>query len=56
VREAVRNPAPSRIRPIRVAVDPSVARSHLIEAFYIAEAKAQLGRQASATSNQRRTR
>jgi hypothetical protein len=29
-----------------VNVDPSIARSHWIEAFYVAEAKAQLGRQA----------
>jgi hypothetical protein len=56
VREAVRHPAPARVRPIRVAVDPSVARSHWIEAFYIAEAKAQLGRQGTATRDQRRTR
>ena len=56
MRESVRHPAPARIRPTRVAVDPSTARSRWIEAFYVAEAKAQLGRQATATHNPRRTR
>ena len=46
MREAIRHPAPQRTRPTRVAVDPSAARSRWIEAFYIAEAKAQLEHQA----------
>ncbi|HYI37422.1 MAG TPA: hypothetical protein VEX39_12485 [Thermoleophilaceae bacterium] len=46
MREAVRHPAPPRTRPTRVAVDPTAARSRWIEAFYIAEAKAQLDHQA----------
>lgn len=37
--------APPRTRPTRVAVHPSAARSRWIEAFYIAEAKAQLDHQ-----------
>jgi len=45
VREAVRHPAPPRTRPTRVAVDRTAARSRWIEAFYIAEAKAQLDHQ-----------
>lgn len=55
MREAVRHPAPARRRPTRVAVDPA-ARSRWIEAFYVAEAKAELGRQTAATANHRRTR
>ncbi|HEX5910444.1 MAG TPA: hypothetical protein VFY44_08115 [Thermoleophilaceae bacterium] len=45
MREAVRHPAPPRTRPTRVAVDRTAARSRWIEAFYIAEAKAQLDHQ-----------
>lgn len=48
-------PTPSRRPPAtRVAVDPGAARSKWIEAFYLAEAKAQLSQQT--ISNQRRTR
>jgi hypothetical protein len=46
---------PTRRRPpaTRVAVVDPASRARWIEAFYVAEAKAELGRQAS--SNQRRT-
>lgn len=37
-----------RSRATHVAVDPGAARSRWIEAFYVAEAKAQLEQQAAA--------
>jgi len=64
VREAVTQPTPARRRATRVAVDPAAARwaavdpaaarSRWIEAFYIAEAKAQLDHQRA--RNRRRPR
>jgi hypothetical protein len=56
VREATRHSAPPRTRPARVRLDSSAARSHWIEAFYVAEAKAQLGRQAGTRRPERSTR
>jgi hypothetical protein len=56
VRRAVRQPSPPRTRLTRARVDRSAARSHLIEAFYVAEAKAQLGRQAGTPNDPRSTR
>jgi len=54
MREAVITPTPTRRRATRVAVDPA-SRARWIEAFYVAEAKAQLGRQSSTTHSPRRT-
>lgn len=38
-------PSRARIRPTRAAGDPKATRSRWIEAFYVAEAQAQLDRQ-----------
>lgn len=56
MREAVVTPAPARRRATRVAVDPAASRARWIEAFYVAEAKAQLAAQTSAFDNRRSTR